>query len=555
MLARMRLAALVAAVLGLAAATPPAAQAGDATGRLLVSLRDGDATGGPLVARSAARATGRVPEIGLVTLRPSPGTSARELAARLRRDPRVRAVEPERRATPRAMPDDPALTDPETAPGTPEGTTVEWWVQRTGLFEAWDVARGAGAIVGLIDSGIDGGHPEYAGKVRDAVDADASAGTGGPLTDETGHGTHVGSLACAAGSNGTGIVGAGWDCSLLVAKTDFSDSSVAQAIVEATNRGADAISMAFGTDGSRQPPTAIVDAIRYAAARNVVLVAAAADEDTEEQGDPANVLQPTGTGPNLNSNLGLTITAADHSDQRASFAGRGSQISMAAYGAFDRGPGPRGLLGAFPANETTFERGDPGPPPSPPCRCRTSFRGDTRYAYLQGTSMATGIAAGVAAMVRELNPDLPGSDVVRLLKETARRPAGTAWNSDLGWGILDARAAVERARTIDRRPPSSRLRAPRRTRRRTVRLRWSGTDTAPPGVTASGIARYEVWRGTGRRRAVRIATTTATSRRVRLRRGRRYRFFTIAVDRAGNHEAAPATPDATVRVLRRRRRG
>ncbi|HEV2814384.1 MAG TPA: S8 family serine peptidase, partial [Solirubrobacteraceae bacterium] len=500
----MRPAALLATVLAAAAIAPGSAAASEATGRLLVTVDEGL---GP-VAFAAARPGGvRVPQIGLVTVRPRAGDSLRALRERLARDPRVRAVEIERRASPRAAADDPALTDPETALGTPPGTVVQWWAARTGLFAAWDLADGSDALVAVVDSGIEGTHPELAGKVRDTLDADPTAGAGGPLTDDAGHGTHVASFACAATNNGVGIVGAGRDCGLLVAKTDFSDSAVAQAIVDAADRGADAIAMSFGTDGGRQPPRALVDAVHYAADRDAVLVAAAADQETEEQGDPANIVQPTGTGADLERNLGLSVTAATFSDRRASFAGRGSQISLAAYGAFERGQGPRGLLGAFPAAETSFERGEAGPPPTPPCRCRTTYRGDDRYAYLQGTSMATAIVAGVAALVRDLNPDVRGPEVVRLLKETARRPAGSGWSPELGWGIVDAAAAVQRAAQLDRRAPESMLRAPARIRSRAVTLRWRGTDPAPANVVASGIARYEVWRSVGGRAAVKLTTT------------------------------------------------
>ncbi|HEX8208229.1 MAG TPA: S8 family serine peptidase, partial [Solirubrobacteraceae bacterium] len=456
----------------------------------------------------------------------------------------------EHRASPRAAPDDPALTDPETAVGTPPGTPVQWWPQRMGLFDAWDLADGDASLVAVIDSGVEAAHPDFNGKIRDTLDVDPTPGIGGPLTDEAGHGTHVASLACAQTGNGIGIAGAGRACGLLIAKTDFSDGSVVQAIVDAADRGADAIVMSFGTDGGRTPPKAMVEAIQYAAERQAVLVAAAADEETDQQGDPANIVQPTGTGPDLDRNLGLSVTAATYYDRKAAFAGRGSQISLAAYGAFERGQGPRGLLGAFPAAETDFERGDVGPPPTPPCRCRSDYRGDSRYAYLQGTSMATAIVGGVAALVHDLNPDLRGAEIVRLLKETARRPAGTGWNPELGWGIVDGLAALRRAAELDRTPPTSRLRAPRTIRRRSVTLRWRGADEAPENVASSGVDRYEVWRSVDGLAPVKLTTTRGSRYRLRIRRGRRYSFFTIAVDRAGNREAPPRRADARVRVRR-----
>jgi subtilisin family serine protease len=551
----MRRAAFLALLLSLAFA--PSA-AGHRTGRLLVSL-DGSgvrarAAAPAVLARAAARRAGpAVPQIGLLTVRPAAGASLHATAERLRADSRVRAVGVERRARPRLASNDPALSDPETAPGTPPGTVVQWWALRLGLPEAWDVARGSTALVAVVDSGADGAHPDLQAKIRHTVDADPDPRDGGPLSDRTGHGTHVAALACAAAGNGIGIAGAGLDCGLIIAKTDFTDSSVARAIVESADLGAHAINLSFGTDGARVVPTAVQDALHYATGKGAVLVAAAADQATEEQGDPANLLQPTGTGPHVGEGLGLSVTAATFSDGRAGFAGRGTQISLAAYGAFEPGRGPRGLLSAWPHGITTYERGDIGPPAQPPCGCRTTYRGDPRYAYLQGTSMSAALVSAVAALVRDLNPDLPPADVVRLLKETARRPAGTGWTPELGWGIVDARAAVAAARLIDRHRPGSSVRAARPTRSGAVTLRLSGVDEAPPGVVASGIDRYELWRSSYGRRAVRLTTTRSTTLTVRRRPGGRYAFFSVAVDRAGNREAAPPHPDATVRALGARR--
>ena len=204
---------------------------------------------------------------------------------------------------------------------------------------------------------------------------------------------------------------------------------------------------------------AVVDAIHYAYDRKVVLVAAASDEDVEEQGSPANVLQPTGTGPDLQQGLGLVVTAADFSDARATFGsdasgqplrpGRGTQISLAAYGAY--GPsGPTGIFGAFPTGTTQIETGTVDPPSAPCVDCRTTFNGDNRYAYLAGTSMSTPQVAAAAALVRHLNPDLTIGQILTILKQSARRPAGSGWTPELGWGILDAGAALDAARRVDR---------------------------------------------------------------------------------------------------------
>jgi hypothetical protein len=180
-----------------------------------------------------------------------------------------------------------------------------------------------------------------------------------------------------------------------------------------------------------------------------------------------------------------------------------------------------------------------------------TLNGDNRYAYLQGTSMAAPMVAAVAALVHRVNPTLRPRDVITILEQTATRPPGTSWTSDLGWGILNAGAALEAARGLDRTLPVSRLTAPRRVRgRRAFPLRWTGTDPAPPGLVASGIARYEVWRSIDGFAPKRIAVTAGTSLTLRGTPPRTYAFFTRAVDNAGNREGRPRKPDATTRVVR-----
>ncbi|HWC26907.1 MAG TPA: S8 family serine peptidase, partial [Solirubrobacteraceae bacterium] len=550
------LAAVLAVAPGAAHAQP------ERTGRLLVMLDEPQATS-PAAARAAAgvlregvrRDGAQVPQIGLVSVRPAGGQTLSALARLLRRRPGVRSVEVERRHSLRYVPDDPALAAPEGAPGTPAGTPLAGWVARANLPVAWDIARGDGAKVAVIDTGVDGAHPDIAGKIVAAVDNDSTPGNGGATADENGHGTHVASLACGAGNNAAGSVGAGLNCELIVIKTDLSEGSVARSIVQAADLGADAVNMSFGMEGGQSASQAVAEAVDYAVGKDVVLVAAASNAPVEQQGDPANLLQPSGTGANLAAGRGLTVTAANFDGARAAFAGRGSQISLAAFGSFsDYRGGPPGIFAAFPGNPTELERGEGGLLfPSAGCRCRAALGGDARYAYIEGTSMAAPMVAGVAAMMSRLNPDAIVPEIVRALKESAARPAGSGWNADLGWGVLDAAAALNAVRAIDRRPPASRLTGRTRIRRaRAITLRWSGTDPAPPGLLPSGVALYEVYRSVDRRPYRRIKRTRARRLKVKVRPGSRYRYYTVAVDRAGNREAVPRKPDLSVRVGRGR---
>jgi serine protease len=549
--------ALVAAAIGASLLALPgvaaARAAGETTGRLLVTLKPDSGGRGhasavrAVVARAGAShaAAVDVPQLRLAAVAPRAGQSLATLARRLRADPRVADVRPERRFTLRFVPNDPGFTTPERGEN---GTVSEWWAARENLPAAWDITRGDGARVAIIDTGVDGAHPELTNKIVATADFDDNLGDGPPTVDEDGHGTHVASLACGQPDNGIGIAGAGLGCDLLIAKTDLTEGSVAKALVWAADNGAEAINMSFGTEGRFAAAPAIVAALHYANDKGAVLVAAAKDDPVLEQGDPANVLQPTDTGSDINQNLGLSVTAANAADARASFAGRGTQISLAAYGTYGPG-GSSGLLAAFPSQTTNLERGDAARKIAP-CRCRSSLGGDPRYAYLPGTSMSAPQVAGVAALMRHLNPDLPPADIVRILKQTARRPADVAWTPELGWGILDAGSALAAARSVDAHPPSSQLQHPKVTGR-SILLRWNGEDDAVAGVVASGVARYEIWRSTPGHRARRIATTRAHTMRLRGMHGALYRFFTIAIDNTGNRELPPAKADASVRVARR----
>ncbi len=521
----------IGVLLALLLAAAPAGAATGPTGRVLVLLKAGTpmpAARGE-IQRSGGRVAGPVvPELGLVTLRPVVPLTAAAVAAALRATGLFASVELEHGFAPRALPDDPALTLEETDFAAPAGLPLQWAPARSGFTEAWDVTRGKGAVVAVIDTGVQRDHPDLRGKVADALDM-TDGSTGSAATDEDGHGTHVASLACAATDDGHGIAGAGWDCRVLALKTDLTDASVAQALVTAATSGAHAATMSFGDDGS-SPSAVVKAAVEFAARRDVVLVAAAADEPTREQGEPANLLQPSGTGSAIDEGIGLSVTAATLGGVRASFAGYGSQISLAAYGVLTiDDEGTRGLIGAYPRAETPRES-----PPGIPCDCRAAVGRDERYAFLAGTSQAVPLVAAAAALLRTQQPALTGAQVVRRLKQTARRDGG--WSEDLGWGLLDAGAALG-AGPADTRPPSSRIRRAD-AYGDTVALELRGSDSG------SGIRRFEIYRA-GRRPRL-IARTRRREVRVPLGAVAGRGLYSVATDRAGNREAAPARPDVRI---------
>ena len=231
--------------------------------------------------------------------------------------------------------------------------------------------------------------------------------------------------------------------------------------------------------------------------------------------------------PGPRAGLGLSVTAATFSDQRASFAGRGTQISLAAYGAFERGKGPRGLLGAFPDAVTTFERGEVGPPRQPPCGCRDRASGATpatptcrarRWRRRSSRRRGARARAQPRPVVRRGRAPAQGD-------ARAGPPAPDGRPSSAGGSSTRAPRSPPRASSTAARP---RRGSPARAARAAAwsRCAWAGATTprpasSPPASTAtSSGARPTAGR------AVRIATTRRSRYRVRTRRGGRYAFFT-----------------------------
>ena len=126
----------------------------------------------------------------------------------------------------------------------------QWGLKKTAFPRAWNHARGAGAKIAVIDSGIYQNHPDI-GKIsaqKDYVGDDAVA------NDLYGHGTHVAGIAAALTNNGRGVAGVCPACKLLVAKVmdpseGVEDANLMPAIDWSVKHGADVINLSFGGSG------------------------------------------------------------------------------------------------------------------------------------------------------------------------------------------------------------------------------------------------------------------------------------------------------------------
>jgi len=478
------------------------------------------------------------------------GELIEQLRRRLADDPLVESVRPEPAYRLMYTPDDPAFGSRD--PNAPGGDFAQWNLLASGGQRAWDLARGRGGEVAILDSGVDVGHPDLTTRISGTVNCGGSSCTSGSVQDTRGHGTHVAGLACATADNRYGIASVGFGCSIYAVKLGFTllgdgitETSIVNGIRAAADRGVDAINMSFGCGSADQSLKAAID---YAWARGAVPVASAdnaPDPATDPQCTypdyPAQYVQADGTGPNLDAGEGLVVTSASHSGLRSAFAQKTAGVSVAAFGsATDLGSGGhQGILSTWPAGSVEFDSLD----------VRTSVNGDNRFAYLSGTSMAAPQASGLVALIRSAKPALGPGKVIRLIKLAASNCG--RYGNGLGWGVIRADRAVGAALGKDVDPPGSRVSRSRRGGHHIVVLRLKSSDrSCSRELPASGIKSIAVFASTNGGPYRRIGKTRRGRLRFHGKPGRRYTFYSVAVDKDGNRESAPPLADAKIRLHR-----
>lgn len=137
--------------------------------------------------------------------------------------------------------------------------TQQWGLQQIGAPNAWSLATGKNVLVGIVDTGVDLGHQDLAGKVVGSTNciganADPTKCTGN-AQDDNGHGTHVAGIIAADTNNGVGVAGVAPDAKLLVAKALDSSGAGNDADVEAgiewvVNKGAKVVNLSLGDGGT-----------------------------------------------------------------------------------------------------------------------------------------------------------------------------------------------------------------------------------------------------------------------------------------------------------------
>ncbi|MCS6802809.1 MAG: S8 family serine peptidase [Dehalococcoidia bacterium] len=316
---------------------------------------------------------------------PAPGSEEATVAA-LRRDPRVRHIERDFPIYAQLEPNDNRYPE-------------QWALPKIGAPVAWSIITGTAAItVAVIDSGIDLAHPEFAGRILPGwnfVDKNDSP------NDDYGHGTHVAGIIAAAGNNGIGVAGLAWGVPILPLKVLNGSgagygSDLILALEYARERGVKIVNISLGTTTNS---VALQDAIDRATAAGMLIVASAGNTG-------ANGNTPVYPGASRGV---LAVAATDAADRRASFSTRGSAVGVAAPGV--------GIL--------------------------STYRGGG-YLSLSGTSMASPMVAGLAALIWSRTPSLTADHVRQQIIETALDLGPPGRDDEYGAGRIDAAAWARR---------------------------------------------------------------------------------------------------------------
>lgn len=334
------------------------------------------------------------------------GASEAQVVEQLRRNPALKYVELDRRVKSTM-----AVTDPYIG--------SEWHIPKIGASTAWDITQGAGVTIAILDSGVDGSHPDLAPNMVAGYNMYSN---NTDTADVCGHGTAVAGSAAARSNNGMGVAGVAGEAKIMPIRVAYLDSAtnscyaytstIANGITWAADHGARVANVSYGPLAGS---ATIQSAANYMKSKGGLVFVSAGNNGVDENITPTTSL--------------IAISATDSNDNKASWSSYGSFVSLAAPGA--------GIW--------------------------TTSKGGT-YGGWNGTSFSSPVAAGVAALMMAANPALDGARIEQALFSTAVDLGTAGRDSYFGYGRVNAAAAVNAVKVAapvaDTQAPTSAITSP-----------------------------------------------------------------------------------------------
>lgn len=285
----------------------------------------------------------------------------------------------------------------------------QWHLPKINAPIAWNHFTGDGSVtVAITDTGVRTAHQDLSSRL--VPGANSASGTavpqtsGGQVEDINGHGTHCAGIAAAAGNNGLGVSGIGWNTKIMPIRVTNSTGGSASltALTAGARWAADNGARVVSTSYSGFSSSSVQTTGNYIkVTRNGVYCWAAGNDNVNRSTDHIDV---------------TVVGASTESDGKASFSAYGSAIDV------------------FSPGTNIYS---------------TYFNSNTSYAFASGTSMACPLTAGTAALITGTNLSMTAQQIETLLYTTCldltAAPGGVGNDNYWGWGRIDAAAAVRAA--------------------------------------------------------------------------------------------------------------
>ncbi|QOV35178.1 type VII secretion-associated serine protease mycosin [Streptomyces ferrugineus] len=282
----------------------------------------------------------------------------------------------------------------------------QWVLDAYKMDATWALTQGEGVTVAVVDSGVDGSHPDLTGQVLQGKDF---TGGGNAQEDVAGHGTGMASLIAGHGhgaGNNAGMVGLAPKAKILPLRVlqnkddNFEDDAWAEAVRYAVDHGAKVINLSLSGGRGSRTLTNGREAIAYAQAHDVVVVAAAGNDGGVSINEPAAL-------PGV-----VSVGAVDNEGNLWDKSNTGEGLTLVAPG-----------VEIVSANTNRSDG----------------------YSLDNGTSDATAYVSAAAALVRAKYPDLTAGQVINRLIKSASfldHKGLKAPDDEYGYGILRPNKAL-----------------------------------------------------------------------------------------------------------------